>query len=573
MNRSSTYLHLFARQLEERPDQPAFTFLADGTGEGNTWTYADLHRQASSVARHLSGTVRANDRVILMTPPGLEYIAGFFGCMYAGVIPVPAYPPFGVHIRDSFNRLVGIALDAGTTTALVTRDILAGMQAFDFGGVSVTWLAIDDAAELDQPTDIMPPVGRTDDVAFLQYTSGSTGDPKGVVVTQGNLAANIGMIESEYEVRARVQRAVSWLPPYHDMGLIGMILAASALGVPSTIMPPSAFLRRPVRWLRVISQGGGTISAAPNFAFDLCASKVTDEELEELDLARWEIAINGAEPVRASTIERFVDRFSTSGFQASSFYPAYGLAEATLMVATGPLGSQSSVIDVDAEGLRDGILQSPNEGVTTARLVTCGRPPQPSSVEIVDQTTRQKIEDGRIGEIVISGSHVAHGYWGGHPENENFWGDSVASGDLGALFNGELVVTGRMKDVLVLKGRNYYPQDIETSAETAHHALRRGSAAAFTVAHEAREVLVIVLEVAPAAEDQHLTVVEQVRRSITSSHGISASCVVLVSPGRVPKTSSGKIRRGETRRRHLDGLLEPVFTWADGRARQPTTDL
>jgi len=563
---AGTYLGGFAQSLEQRGEEVLYTFSPDGLQDGETLSYVGLHRRASAIARRLREAVAPGDRVILMAPPGLDYIAGFFACMYTGVIAVPAYPPSSFHDRDNMNRLFAVAIDAGTTTGLVTRDILAGLESFDFGNVDASWVTIDgdDGSESDEPGQEGLLAARPEDIAFLQYTSGSTGNPRGVIITQGNLAANISMTAQGYGYDPLdPHHFVSWLPPYHDMGLIGAVLTPAWLGFPVTFMPPSAFLRRPVRWLQAIDRVRGTLSAGPNFAFDICVDKISDEDLEQLDLSSWRIAVNGAEPVRAATLERFVRRFSPCGFRRSTFYPSFGMAEATLMVTTGSLGSAASIVQLDADALRAGRAERALPDDEAVTVVTCGRPSESVEVSIVDPGSREPVADGQVGEIVVSGPQVAAGYWTETPDAATTFRDgSVATGDLGVFIDGELAVTGRIKDVLVLRGRNYYPQDIERSAEAAHPALRRGNAAAFTVDHEAGVDLVVVLEVVPAKLDDPHAVVDHVRRSITSAHGVAASAIVLVSPGRIPKTSSGKVRRGEARKRHLAGQLEPVMTWS-----------
>lgn len=568
MDGASTFFEGYARALEKRWDDPLYTFLPDGLGTGETWRYRDLHVRASGVAERLLEAVSPGDRVILMAPPGLDYLAGFFGCLYAGVIAVPAYPPSNFHDRDNINRLLAIAIDAGATTGLVTREILAELLGFSFGDVSVTWVTIDDEQEVSGDGTRAAPRGShlreasPDDVAFLQYTSGSTGHPKGVVVTQGSLAANVAMIQRTYRLTSSDQ-GLSWLPPYHDMGLIGLALAPAWVGVHVTFMPPAVFLRRPVRWLQAMSRLGATASAAPNFAFESCVNKVTDEELEELDLSLWRVAINGAEPVRAATVERFARRFGPCGFRESTFHPAFGMAEATLLASSGSLGVDATYVDADEESLRQHRVRRAASGTDSVRLVTCGRAPDGSRIEIVDPESGQPLEEGVIGEIVLTGPHIAAGYWTEASESgTRFESGRLATGDLGALVDGQLVVTGRIKDLIILRGRNYYPQDIERSAEAAHPALRRGNAAAFTVDDGgADEQLVVVLEARPAALEEPSEVLDGVRRAIISSHGVSASAIVLVGPGQVPKTSSGKIRRSETRQRHLAGRLEPVAAW------------
>lgn len=554
----ATYLEAFVDAVQQRRDQPLLTFLADGTGDGVTWTAADLDRAARRVAGQLRGTVPPGTPVLLMAAPGLEYVAGFYGCLYAGVIAVPAYPPSSLHGRDYMVRLQAVADNAGVTVGLTTDGLIPVVAGFAVGGQPLQWVTICTDGEAPDADQRLAAV-RADDVAFLQYTSGSTGDPKGVIVTQGNLVSNARMIGHGYEARSGTV-LVSWLPPYHDMGLIGT-LTAPLLGVHTVFMPPAAFLRRPARWLQVISRFGADATAGPNFAYEACIEKIKDAELADLDLSTWRIAINGAEPVRAGTIERFAERFGPYGFRASAFRPSYGLAETTLLAcaasADGP-----TILEVDCEAMEEGTLRPATGSVGSRRLVSSGAPALSSRIRIVDLDTDESLPAGRIGEIEVSGPHVARGYWR-HPEAtaERFSGDAVRTGDLGCLVDGELVVTGRIKDVLIVRGRNYYPQDIELTVEEAHPAFRRGCGVAFTVDRGDGELLVVVQEINPALVGEPGRAVEQVRRAVTAAHAISPARVVLTRPGTVPKTSSGKVRRADTRRLYEQDALEFVWSW------------
>ena len=569
--RHATYLAALDAAARERPDEPLFTFLADGTGDGVTWSYDDLRRAARRVASQINPAVSRGKPVLLMAPPGLEYLAGFYGCLYAGAIAVPAYPPSPFHGRDNMDRLQAVAENAGVSCGLTTEAVRPALDGFRVADEPLTWLSLDGsvttAADVHEE-DVEIPLRQClpDDIAFLQYTSGSTGDPNGVMISQGNLVENIAMLGDCYpSERGRVM--VSWLPPYHDMGLIGSLLSAPVVGLHAVFMPPTVFLRRPARWLQAMSRYAATHSTAPNFAYDACVEKVQDADLDHLDLSSWSVAINGAEPVRAATLERFIERFGPCGFRAESFYPSYGMAETTLVASAGALGRGASLVDVDAEALLGGTLRVAAGTDARRRIVTCGRAPAGSILRIVDPSTGAAMAEGEVGEIVVAGPHVASGYWR-RPEltAERFSGDSVRTGDLGGFLDGELVVTGRIKDVLIIRGRNHYPHDVEATVEQCSPAFRRGCGAAFTVERDDDEVLVVVQELNPAQIEDPSVVIEQIRRAVTSAHGVAPHGVLLVLPGSVPKTSSGKVRRSDTRRLYNLGELTVVSSWSAPRS-------
>jgi phthiocerol/phenolphthiocerol synthesis type-I polyketide synthase C len=559
----STYVGAVREALARDGDRPLLTFLADGTGDGITWTCTDLHREASQVARLLRDSVAPGDRVLIMAAPGLDYVAAFFGCLFAGVIAVPAYPPTTLNARHGLERIYAILQDAQVAAILADDAVSAALAPYG-SYVPQRLLTMDDARRAGGGDDVVS-VARADDIAFLQYTSGSTGDPKGVMVTQGNLVAQVAMMRAAYPGTGEV--LFSWLPPYHDMGLIGMLLTAPVHGLHTVFMPPTVFLRQPVRWLQGVSRFGAQISGAPNFAYEACVRKVKDADLDGVDLSCWRVAINGAEPVRASTVERFVERFGHWGFRREAFHPAYGLAEATLMTATASLGHGASVVEVDATALGEGRLSSASGSDERRALVTCGHPAVGAQITVVDPGTGVPRDPGEVGELVVRGPHVTRGYWG-RDDDERFSDGSVRTGDLGAFLDGELVVTGRLKDLIVIRGRNHYPHDIERTVEQAHPGLRPGCGAAFTVDRDGEERLVVVQEVAPGQMDDPAAAVDAIRRGITITHGIASDGVVLVTPGAVAKTSSGKVRRHDTRRLYLTDALGTVFAWSSGRSLQ-----
>ncbi len=558
---AATIAGLLRARAAERPERLAFTFLADGEAEGGRLTYGELDRRAAAVAAALAGSVRPGERALLLYPPGLEFIAAFFGCLYAGVVAVPAYPP---RPNDrSQSRLRAIARDAAPRAALTTEAILAG--AIEPRGLlavapelaGLRWIPTDTLSAAAGGAAALLPEPDPESVAFLQYTSGSTATPKGVMVTHANLLHNERMIGAAFGMD-QDSVVVGWLPLYHDMGLIGNVLQPLHAGATCVLMSPVAFLQRPMRWLEAIGRYRGTTSGGPNFAYELCARKASPEALAGLDLASWRVAFNGAEPVRASTLERFAAAFAPCGFRPEAFYPCYGLAEATLFVSGGAPGQAPRV---DPEG----------------RRVSCGHAWLGQRIAVADPETGEEAAPGAEGEVWIAGPSVARGYWENPAATARDFnaflatgeGPFLRTGDLGLLSGGELYVTGRLKDLIILRGRNLYPQDVELSAEGSHPDLRPGGGAAFAVRaveNDGEERLVIVHEVERRRRDGAgieggagiEEIAEAVRRAVAAEHEAQVHEVVLIRQGGLPKTSSGKVQRRLCRELYLQGELPVV---------------
>ncbi|HEY3567912.1 MAG TPA: fatty acyl-AMP ligase, partial [Thermoanaerobaculia bacterium] len=543
------------------PERRAYTFLADGEEEAGHLDYRELDEKARSIAVALRRTCAVGDRALLLYPPGLDFVAAFFGCLYAGVIAVPAYPPRSPRMLP---RLQSILEDSRPAVAMSTGGASARVAGWlEKEGTSLSWLATDEipgalAAEWRDPE--LP--GEA--IAFLQYTSGSTSTPKGVMVSHGNLAHNQRVIQAACD-HSEESVFVSWLPLYHDLGLIGNLLQATWVGAPCVLMSPVAFLQNPSRWLRAVSRYRGTTSGGPNFAYELCLRKVPAAEREQLDLSCWRIAFNGAEPVRASTLARFAEVFAASGLRRQALYPCYGLAEATLMVSGGNQEEDYAARFYDAEALAEHRAEPAADEESARELVGSGRVLLDLRVAIVEPESGNPLPERRVGEIWVAGDSVARGYWNRPEESERTFGarlpgDPAAwlrTGDLGFLDRGELLITGRVKDLIILRGRNHYPQDIELTAERAHPALRAGSGAAFSVEVDGEERLVVVQEVDRHTKDL-AEIAEAVRRAVAEEHEALVHEVVLVSQGGVPKTTSGKIQRRGCRELYLGGELPVV---------------
>jgi 8-amino-7-oxononanoate synthase/acyl carrier protein len=553
---------------EQQPDQVAYYFT-DGEEEETRLTYAELLRKARAVAARLTELEMVGQRALLLYPPGLDFLVAWYGCLMAGTIAVPAYPP---RKNRNVNRIQAISDDAQARIALTEHDVAERSE--DLLDESphlrqLVWLATDripdDAGDHFRAPKIDPAA-----LAMLQYTSGSTGTPKGVMLTHANLMHNVQLIVHSFEP-TRNGIGLSWLPTYHDMGLVGGCLMAMFYGRPSVLMSPMAFLQKPVRWLRGISKYKVTISGGPNFAYELCADKVGDDQLEGIDLRTWEVAFNGAEPVRAETLRRFSERFGPFGFRPQSHYPCYGMAETTLIV-TGSYRQRPTVIrSFDGKSLDERRVRPVPEGAEGARtLVGCGHVLPDEKVIVVDPDAQTEVSPDRIGEIWVQSPSVAQGYWNNPDATEAAFratladtgqGPFLRTGDLGFLHEGELFVTGRLKDLIIIRGVNRYPQDIELTVEQANPKVQQNAVGAFAVDLAGRERLIIVAEVERTRRDDWSDVIDDIRAAVAAEHELPPDAVVLVRFGSIPKTSSGKIQRHACREEYLAGALQVVAEW------------
>lgn len=562
-------------RARQHPQRIAYTFLLDGEADAMSVTYAELDRQARAIGALLQSFSATGQRALLLYPPGLDYIAAFFGCLYAGVVATPAYPPLP---NRPMSRIQAIIKDARAALLLTTTPILASIEqqfAQNPAPASPRGLATDRLPEHIEDHWQAPVLSR-ETLAFLQYTSGSTTTPKGVMVSHGNLLANELIIERAFEHTAEAI-VVGWLPLYHDMGLIGNVLQPIYIGSHSILMSPLAFLQRPLRWLQAISHYRAHSSGGPNFAYELCVNKITPEQRATLDLSSWRVAFNGAEPIRHTTLERFVEAFAPCGFRREAFYPCYGLAEATLLVTGGLRDEPPIVQGVQSAALEDNRVDfAPDTGAHTRTLVGCGRTWLGQQAVIVDPETCVRCPEDQVGEIWVAGSSVAQGYWNRVAETEHTFraylagngeGPFLRTGDLGFLRDGELFVTGRLKDLIIIEGRNHYPQDIELTVEQCHAALRPGCSAAFSVDIDGSEQVVAVAEVERhfvTAQQQgdaaHAVaeVVKAIRQAVSRHHDLQLHSVLLLKTGSIPKTSSGKIQRHACRNGFLGRSLEVV---------------
>ncbi|TCP54485.1 amino acid adenylation domain-containing protein [Tumebacillus sp. BK434] len=560
---SATLVDLLRYRAQEQPSQLAYRFLVED--EAVEYSYALLDQKARALGALLQSMGASGERALLLYPPGPEYVVAFFGCLYAGVVAVPAYPP---RQNGNLSRLVAVASDARAAFALTTDEIHNTIERrfADTPGLQTMRLLATDHLDGSLALAWQHPGADASSLAFLQYTSGSTSAPKGVMLTHGNLLHNLGLIHQNFGI-ADGTKGVLWLPPFHDMGLIGGVLQPLYGGYEMTLMPPVSFIQKPLRWLETISRLGATLGGGPNFAYDLCVQKIAPEVRDTLDLSHWETAFTGAEPIRPETLERFSDCFAPCGFRKEAFYPCYGLAEGTLFVTGGVKQTAPLTLALDGEALEQNKVR-PAAAVTeqTRRLVGCGSPERTDQrVHIVHPDTFTVCAEEEVGEIWVGGRSVAQGYWEAPDKTQETFaarlatgeGPFLRTGDLGFLLEGELFVTGRLKDLIIIRGRNHYPQDLEFTVSEAHIAVPAGAGAAFSVEADGEERLVIVSEVERAHRKGNLAeVAAAIRQKIAEQHELQAYGIVLIKPASIPKTSSGKIQRHACRQRFLDGTLD-----------------
>jgi acyl-CoA synthetase (AMP-forming)/AMP-acid ligase II len=554
------------RAREER-DAQAFVQLSSAGEPEHACSCGELHARALAIAARLSSAGPRGSRALLLYPSGVEFVAAFFGCLYAGWVAVPvALPRAG-----ATEPLIVLGRDAGATVFLSTERLLPALST-NLARAGVNWLGIatDTLGSADGST--LHELPAADDLAFLQYTSGSTSQPKGVMIRHRNIVANARILATAGRVPT-ANALVGWLPLFHDMGLMSLVLLPLLAGNKSVIMPPAAFLQAPITWLREFARHGPSIGGGPNFAYELCLKHVTDEQAATLDLGNWICAFNGAEPVRASTLERFERRFAVSGFRAEAFFTCYGMAEATLFITGVDFAQRPQVLPVDRSEFAQHRVVVAEATSDAQLLVSSGYPGLDHELRIVDPETLKSLEEGREGEIWVSGPSISDGYFGRDADNAAAFraftlddvprGPFLRSGDLGVLWGGQLFVTGRQKDLLICRGRNLHPNDLEQTAEAAVPLLRNSCGAAFAIDTPDGEGVALAYELergAKRAADLDL-VIRSLRAAILEVHAIRLQAVVLVGAGQIPRTSSGKPRRGLCRALFVAGKLRVLASW------------
>jgi acyl-CoA synthetase (AMP-forming)/AMP-acid ligase II len=567
-----SFVALLRHRATAQPRQTGFLFLRDNNPENDLdlLSYSQLDEKARAIASLLQRSGEPGQRVLLLHQPGADFVAAFYGCLYAGAIAVTTYPAHRGRLKQSLPKICDLLKDAECSTILTTSDIVPVFTAAweEVVGNGMPLVLASDEVPSSEAEKWRNPVAGRDTVAFLQYTSGSTSRPRGVAVTHGNMQHNSEVIARGFESDSN-SMGISWLPPYHDMGLIGGVVKPLYVGFPVVILSPYTFLQQPFRWLQTITKVRATVTGGPNFAYDLCVRRVTPEQRARLDLSSWKIAFNGAEPIHPETMERFCEMFAPCGFNPRAFYPCYGLAESTLYVTGGKALAGPKVAWLDRSKLESGTaVPVEANGADAKAVVGCGHAPAKHKVVIVDPKCRLVCPDGRVGEVWVSGPSVASGYWNRPEESAKVFcariagtgeGPFLRTGDLGFLMKGELFVTGRIKDVIIINGRNLYPQDLEVTAQASHPGLQPFGGVAFSVEHDGQEKLVIAQEVqreflrADSAE-----MIAAIRQAIVRDYDVQAYAIALLKPGQVPRTSSGKVRRSLCRTSLMSRELETV---------------
>ncbi|MBI1240912.1 fatty acyl-AMP ligase [Umezakia ovalisporum] len=566
-----TITSILDTRAEHTPNQLAYIFLKDGQNQEICIDYKTLQQESKAIADTLLSLCSEGDRALLLYPQGLEFITAFLGCLYAGVVAVPAYPP---RRNQKMSRLLAIIEDSQPQIILTTSSVLENIQSKleTFLNLPATNFLATDSINYDKTPHLQLPDISANTLAFLQYTSGSTGSPKGVMISHDNIAHNSVYIQKAFQLTEK-SVSVTWLPSFHDMGLIDGIIQPLYTGFLGVVMSPESFLKNPILWLKAITKYGAAHSGGPNLGYELCVQRITPEEQKTLDLSTWVSAYNGAEPIRRKTLESFINKFQSSGFKSQYFYPCYGMAEATLMISGGNIEDEPVYLNVQSESLENNrIVEAEKDSENYQELVGCGHVWENMEVKIVDPESCLECDENQVGEIWVSGSSVAQGYWQqeektiatfraklANGDKRNF----LRTGDLGVMVEGELFITGRIKDVIIIWGRNHYPQDIEYSLQQSHQALRLDCGAAFTVEIDNQDKLVIVQEV----ERTYLRklnvneVFSAIREALALHHGLQVYAMALIKPGSIPKTSSGKIQRQACRRAFLSKVLAVVAQW------------
>jgi len=548
-----TLSSILAARARTEGQRTAYTFVTSATDPGVSFSYQQLHDRSLQIGRVVRSMAKPGERALLLYPAGLPFIGAFFACLAAKVIAVPVSLP---RRRSPAAKIAAIVADAQPTLVLTLATYRPSLR--DWGLEHLPCLTTDELPEPAEPTADSPIHGDQDPdaVAFLQYTSGSTGAPKGVMVSHGNLSHNSACIKAAFQLDA-ASVSVCWLPHYHDMGLIDGILQPLYSGFHGVLLAPETFSKRPAIWLQLIDRFSATHSGGPNSAYEQCIHRTTPQALEEVDLSSWRSAYCGAEPVRADTLKAFTRKFQPFGFQAGALYPCYGMAEATLMISGGELGKPPTVAS----------LETP-----TRQLVACGHPRLGSELLIVDPETLCPCTPGQVGEIWTAGPSVALGYWQKEELSRHTFqatlntGGSAAylrTGDLGFLRDGQLYIAGRLKDLIIVHGQNHHPQDLEATTQRSHQALSADRGAAFATGFDSQEQVVVVQEV----KRSHLAALPQdaifraMREAVAREHGVSLAEIVLIRPATLPLTSSGKIQRRLCRELYQQGDLAIVARW------------
>ncbi len=568
---AGNFAGLLRIRAKQHPDKTVFIFLEDGINETARITYGELERKASLVAAALLEKNKKGERCILLFQAGIDFIVAFMGCLLAGVIAVPSYPPRRNRKNERFQAIV----DNCKPSVIIASDSIANdlqKNPEDHEKIKNIRLISFDKLEFSQENMVAKSEISKEDIAFLQYTSGSTGMPNGVMVSHGNLIHNSEIIKKAFNHDENL-RGVNWLPPFHDMGLIGTLLQPIYVGGQNAIIPPTSFLRYPERWLKAITKYKGNTVGGPNFALDYCCDKISEEDKKEIDLSSVEIFFCGSEPIRESTLNRFSEYFMNCGFKAGMFYPCYGLAESTLICTGGDYKDKPAYFSAEKNSLETENKIRPVKGNKQAlSFVACGYPFYDMEVIIADHNKKEICPNGQTGEIWVNGPSVCKGYWKNAVKTKgtfhavlknNEQQKYMRTGDVGFIHEGQLYITGRLKDLIIIRGQNFFPQDIENTVESCHQALRKYSGAVFSADIKQEERLVIVSEVERSyiRNLDNEEVFNTIREAVSEEYNIAPFAMVLIKTGSILKTSSGKIQRLATKKAFLQNELNVIASW------------
>ncbi|MDJ0763008.1 MAG: SDR family NAD(P)-dependent oxidoreductase [Myxococcota bacterium] len=584
----SNIIDLMSQRAEIHPDRTAVVFLQDGEIEAGKLNYGQLDLKSRILAAQIRTRVEERDRVLIACPSGIEYVISFFGCLYAGTVAIPAYPPQLNKQNQHTSRLKNIIIDAQPRVILTTQAYLKKVSAWierEFEESSRPEIfVVPDIDSLESvPFSFLKPAFNDNDAAYLQYTSGSTGLPKGAVITHRNLMMNNEMIGNRIKL-PEGSTQILWMPLYHDMGLVFGITHSIYNGSTTVMIPPVVFLQKPFCLLWAISKYRAVACGGPNFGYELCLEKIDEQQKTTIDLSSWIFAYNGAEPVRADTIDRFSEEFKTCGFKRTAFAPSYGMAEATLGISICRMPDEPLIRYFNTEALKLGEAIPEENKELGQPLVGCGPMLIEENVAIVDPVSFELCAESEIGEIWVAGKHIAHGYWNKKKETKETFQASILNGkdksflrtgDMGFVYSDQLFVTGRLKDMIIIHGVNFYPQDIEATVEKAHHALQRGGSAAFSIERDGVEKPVVVQEVKRSQIRKINTseVFRDISNAVASAHGFKVFDIVLLKTAALPKTTSGKVRRRECKNRYLKMELREIARYLENKKEYRNPDI
>ena len=578
----STLVELLSWRANQQTDKQAYIFMNNGNVEGASLSYGELDRQAKAIAAQLQKSQIKGERVLLLYPQSLEFIAAFFGCLYAGAIAIPAPAPEASRLKRTLPRLQAIAKDAQASFVLTTRGIISLIDEKsqqNSGFEALQWLATEEI-DRELAKDWQAPNLANDALAYLQYTSGSTSTPKGVAISHQNVLFHCANLQKACGYGTD-SVTVTWMPYFHDYGLVEGLLEPLYNGHPCYYMSPFSFIRRPFHWLQTISRYRATHSQAPNFAYEQCLRRITPEQRRELDLSSWQVAGNAAEPINPKVLESFIQTFAPCGFRPQTMCPAYGLAEATLLVSASSATEAPVILEFQPAALETGrAVKADDSEQVVRRLVGCGSLVCDTKVVIVNPETMTRCEENQVGEIWVSDPSVAQGYWQRETETKETFqaylqdsgeGPFMRTGDLGFIHDGQLFISSRIKDVIIIRGTNHYPQDIEWTVQESHSALRPEHGAAFSVQLDGEERLIIAQEVERSSQKQLDVdeVVDTICRTVSEQYEVQTYAVVLLKKGTIPKTSSGKIQRSACRKHFLENSFDTVASWTLATANSP----